>query len=117
MNLSPSLGAPCAAPEDYSPPASYDDLSIPAHACRHRRQHALTGYSMTRIVMEFMRWAVEREQFPTVESIMRRFEVSRATAYRWRAALGETYQLSELPANELERAQLRPAGEGSRDGR
>ena len=50
--------------------------------------------------MEFTRWAVERSEFPTVEAIVRRFSVSRATAYRWRNELGETYGLLKLPPNE-----------------
>lgn len=65
-----------------------------------RAQHVLAGYSSTRIIMEFTRWAVERSEFPTVEAIVRRFSVSRATAYRWRNELGETYGLLKLPPNE-----------------
>ncbi|WP_422507178.1 hypothetical protein [Stenotrophomonas sp. GZD-301] len=64
--------------------------------------------------MEFMRWAVELQQFPTVEAIIRRFGVSRATAYRWRSELGETYGLQQLPPNE--HALLRCGRTASVDG-
>ncbi|WP_251473682.1 helix-turn-helix domain-containing protein [Stenotrophomonas lactitubi] len=81
---------------------------------RSASQHALAGYNTTRIVMEFMRWAVERDQFPTVEAIVRRFEVSRATAYRWRNYLGETYCLETLPPNEHEIARIGKPGAKAR---
>jgi len=74
-------------------------MPMPPHK-PNRPQHILVGYSSTRIIMEFTRWAVERSDFPTVEAIVRRFRVSRATAYRWRHELGETYGLLKLPANE-----------------
>lgn len=70
----------------------------------NRAQHVLVGYSSTRIIMEFTRWAVERSEFPTVEAIVRRFNVSRATAYRWRGELRDTYGLEQMPPNENSRA-------------
>ncbi|MEU9859083.1 hypothetical protein [Streptomyces sp. NPDC047974] len=81
---------------------------------RSAPQHALAGYNTTRIVMEFMRWAVELSDFPTVEAIVRHFGVSRATAYRWRNSLGETYRLETLPPNEHELARIGSPGAAAR---
>lgn len=103
MNLSPTLGNRCEVTG--SPERATDERVpfVPAARRANAPKHALTGYSCTRIVMEFIRWAVERDEFPTVEAIVRRFDVSRATAYRWRNTLGETYMLDTLPPNEHER--------------
>lgn len=74
--------------------------SVPS---RSRPQHDLAGYTFTRVILEFGRWAFERESFPTVEDIVERFHVSKATAYRWRNELGQAYRLAELPPNTTSR--------------
>lgn len=66
---------------------------------RSKPQHDLAGYTSTRIILEFARWAFEREGFPTVGDIVHRFNVSKATAYRWRNELGQALRLNELPPN------------------
>lgn len=120
MNLQASLGLRGQFPSDAG---AADRALVTAPLCApqpvaqsaaNRPQHVLAGYSSTRIIMEFMRWAVELQQFPTVEAIIRRFGVSRATAYRWRSELGETYGLQQLPPNE--HALLRCGRTASVDG-
>lgn len=103
MNLAPSLGTPCDVAGNAE---RADDERVPPMRPARRSnaaKHVLSGYGSTRIVMEFTRWAVERDEFPTMEAIVRRFDVSRATAYCWRNTLGETYMLDSLPPNEHER--------------
>ncbi len=106
MNLQASLGLRGAFPDDAGA-ADRALVTVPlcapqpvARSTANRPQHILAGYSSTRVIMEFMRWAVELQQFPTVAAIISRFGVSRATAYRWRNELGETYGLQQLPPNE-----------------
>lgn len=103
MNLAPTLGKRCHAAANAERASDERVPLIPPARRSNARKHVLSGYSCTRIVMEFTRWAVERDEFPTMEAIVRRFDVSRATAYRWRNALGETYMLESLPPNEHER--------------
>lgn len=118
MNIVPTLGLRCGewqvALQADREPAVMPAESAPPGPRRCAPQHALSGYNTTRIVMEFMRWVVERDQFPTVEAIVRRFEVSRATAYRWRNYLGETYCLQTLPPNEHEIARIGKPGAKAR---
>lgn len=108
MSISPTLGLRCGSARCASPAereaavVPVADVSAAKVSRRSAPQHALAGYNTTRIVMEFMRWVVERREFPTVEAIVRHFGVSRATAYRWRNSLGETYRLETLPPNEHE---------------
>lgn len=112
MNIAPSVGLRCGLNQgqvqrECDPVVA--SIAVVAPAALPRRnapQHALAGYSTTRIVMEFMRWAVERSEFPTMEAIVRHFGVSRATAYRWRISLGETYRLETLPPNEHDRFRI-----------
>jgi hypothetical protein len=54
-------------------------------------KHDLAGYGQMLAAMKFMRWAIEQKRFPTHESVMDRFNVCRATAYRWTLALAECY--------------------------
>ncbi len=93
MSLMSSLGTRLtdARPASFSESDVVGVAAAPPRA--HRPQHALVGYTQTRIVMIFTRWAVELDQFPSVEQIISRFRVSRATAFRWRSALAETYGL------------------------
>lgn len=116
MNISPTLGlrcgsARCASPAEREPAVAPVAAVLSVNEPRRSApQHALVGYNTTRIVMEFMRWAVERHEFPTVEAIVRHFGVSRATAYRWRNSLGETYRLEKLPPNEHELIRIGSPG-------
>lgn len=120
MNISPTLGLRCG-PALRAAPAEREPAVAPvANAMSEKKprrsapQHALAGYNTTRIVMEFMRWAVELSDFPTVEAIVRHFGVSRATAYRWRNSLGETYRLETLPPNEHELGRIGSPGAAAR---
>lgn len=120
MNISPTLGLRCG-PALRNAPVKRGPAVAPVAAAmsekKQRRsapQHALAGYNTTRIVMEFMRWAVELSDFPTVEAIVRHFGVSRATAYRWRNSLGETYRLETLPPNEHELTRIGSPGAAAR---
>ncbi|MBA0420356.1 hypothetical protein D7Y22_05165 [Stenotrophomonas maltophilia] len=120
MNISPTLGLRCG-PAHLASYAEREPVLEPvatetttAEPRRNVPQHALAGYNTTRIVMEFMRWAVERSEFPTVEAIVRHFGVSRATAYRWRNSLGETYRLETLPPNEHELIRIGSPGATAR---
>lgn len=56
-------------------------------------RHSLAGYGVILATCVFMRWAIEQTHFPTVEAVQTRFNVCRATAYRWTAALAEAYGL------------------------
>lgn len=114
MILAPSLGSRCAWARAESVPAREPEPVLHPARRANAPSHALSGYNTTRIVMEFMRWAVEREEFPTVEAIVRRFEVSRATAYRWRGYLAQTYCLETLPPNEHEIARIGKPGAKTR---
>lgn len=120
MNISPTLGLRCGH-AGYASQAERETVLAPVAPAtsvveprRNVPQHALAGYSTTRIVMEFMRWAVERSEFPTVEAIVRHFGVSRATSYRWRGSLGETYRLEFLPPNEHEMTRIGSPGAAAR---
>ncbi|MBH1510773.1 hypothetical protein I5T90_03220 [Stenotrophomonas maltophilia] len=120
MNISPTLGLRCG-PALRAAPAEREPAVAPVAAAmsekkprRSAPQHALAGYNTTRIVMEFMRWAIELSDFPTVEAIVRHFGVSRATAYRWRSSLGETYRLETLPPNEHELTRVGSPGAAAR---
>ncbi len=120
MNISPTLGLRCG-PALRAVPAEREPAVAPVATAmsekkprRSAPQHALAGYNTTRIVMEFMRWAVELSDFPTVEAIVRHFGVSRATAYRWRNSLGETYRLETLPPNEHELTRIGSPGAAAR---
>lgn len=106
MNLPAHRGLVCVA----SPAAAVGHDSAtsavavgPPAPSRSRPQHDLAGYTFTRIILEFGRWAFERESFPTVEDIVERFHVSKATAYRWRNELGQAYRMAELPPNDASR--------------
>ena len=86
MNLIASLG-----------PGAVEPLAQPERAPHIRNarptatKHALAGYGHIRTVMEFMKWAHEQDRFPTIEAVSTRFDVCRATAYRWTNALAATY--------------------------
>lgn len=117
MNLPAHRGLVCvaspsaAAGADPATPGVAVGQSAPS---RSRPQHDLAGYTFTRIILEFGLWAFERESFPTVEDIVERFHVSKATAYRWRNELGQAYRMAELPPNDASRrARTAPARVGA----
>lgn len=85
MNMTPSLGLGALA---FS-----TTMEVPHIAKRERplAQHDYADYGCVRSVMEFMKWAHEQDRFPTVPAVQNRFNVSKATAYRWTNALAETY--------------------------
>lgn len=58
---------------------------------RNRAKHDLAGYSQTLTILKFAAWAHEQERFPSIEAVQTRFNVCRATAYRWTAALAEAH--------------------------
>lgn len=60
-------------------------------SCANKPKHDLAGYGRLLSAMKFMRWAIEQEHFPTPTLVMTHFQVCRATAYRWTAALAEAY--------------------------
>lgn len=100
MNLSAHLGLECVVADPArSRAAAAMPLSGTSTRKRSKPQHDLAGYTSTRIILEFARWAFEREGFPTVGDIVHRFNVSKATAYRWRNELGQALRLEELPPN------------------
>ena len=63
--------------------------------------HNWAGYGYTRTLMEFMKWAHEQRHFPSTDAVVARFNVSRATAYRWTYALAETYGIAPESRNQL----------------
>ncbi len=85
MSLRPSMGLGAR------PFAS--SMKLPPMQLQRRRtvKHDWAGYGTLRAVMEFAKWAHEQERFPTIEAVQTRFNVCRATAFRWTRALGETY--------------------------
>ncbi len=114
MNLPAHRGLQCVARKAAATGAqdvTDGQPAEPAARSRCRPQHDLAGYTFTRIILEFGRWAFERESFPTVDDIVERFHVSKATAYRWRNELGQTYRMAELPPNDAsQRTRTAPAG-------
>lgn len=71
---------------------------------RPRAKHDLAGYGHLRTVLEFSKWAHEQSRFPTIGATCARFNVCRATAYRWTSALAATYGI-EPPARSGPEAQ------------
>lgn len=51
----------------------------------------LSGANPLEQVIRFVSWAQQLRHFPTPLQIQDAFEVSRATAWRWRAALGDAF--------------------------
>lgn len=85
MNLSPSLGAGAL---QFS-----SRMAVPAIETQPQAtvKHNWAGYGTLRGAMEFMKWAIEQDRFPSIQATQARFNVCRATAYRWTSALAETY--------------------------
>ncbi len=85
MNLTPSLGTGAASIVMAKPEA-------PPPIARPRRTNARRNETPTlELAFRFVAWAHQLERFPDPEQIQPRFEVSRATAWRWRSALAAAY--------------------------
>ena len=58
----------------------------------------LTGQTMTREhAVRLVGWASTLHEFPSVQAICARWECSRASAYRWRAALADGFGIAAPP--------------------
>lgn len=98
MNMTPTIGTFAL---------DFSSRPDPASAPRVRRaaaRHDLYGYGYMRTVMEFMKWAHEQDRFPTIAAVRCRFNVSKATAYRWTSCLAATYGI-EPPVRSGEGAR------------
>lgn len=81
----------------------------PSRAPDHRRKAALDGRCQTKIIMDFVIWASTCCQFfPTVLQVQERFNVSRATAFRWRRTLADALCLPDIPRNPCPGYQPEP---------
>lgn len=91
-----SLGTVCGAQRI----GSLCDVPATGRAPDHRRKAALDGNCQTKIVIDFALWVTTRcTNFPTVQQVQDRFNVSRATAFRWRRSLADALCLSVVPRN------------------
>ncbi len=91
-----SLGTVCG-PQRIS---SLWEVPDSARAPDHRRKAALSGQCQTRIVIDFALWVSACcTNFPTVQQVQDRFNVSRSTAFRWRSSLADALCLAEVPRN------------------
>ena len=109
MNLFASLGAPCAARARRE--------RAPKTTAHRPRPQGRDDTNHLEQVLRFAWWAHQLARFPSVAQVMTRFDVSRATAYRWRNALAAAHGI-ETPPDEDETdekpGQLRVAGRRSR---
>ncbi|MEJ6328625.1 hypothetical protein Q2B95_08150 [Stenotrophomonas maltophilia] len=75
-------------------------IDAPARAVDHRRKAALDGQCQTKIIMDFVLWASTCcTYFPSVQQVQDRFNVSRATAFRWRRSLADALCMPQVPRN------------------
>lgn len=87
-NLAPDLGVRARATR----PEVWSDLVVGvANAPARRGRHDLVCHGTLVATMLFMRWAIERKRFPSIQEVVSEFRVHRSTAYRWTAALAEVY--------------------------
>lgn len=99
MNHLASLGTVCGEQRI----ASLCDLDMPAVAPDRRATTAVGGQCQTKIVIDFVLWVGTRcNNFPTAQQVQDRFNVSRATAYRWRRCLADALGLSEVPTSRFQ---------------
>ena len=70
-------------------------------------QHDLAGYGNILAAMKFMQWAIEQVRFPTAEAVQARFNVCRATSYRWTLALAECYGVDPAVRNTFDRPRVK----------
>ncbi|MGE6331828.1 hypothetical protein [Stenotrophomonas sp. NPDC077659] len=93
-----SLGTVCGAQRT----SSLCDAPVSSPAPDHRRKAALDGHCQTKIVIDFALWVTTRcNNFPTVQQVQDRFNVSRATAFRWRRSLADALGMSDMPRNPI----------------
>lgn len=93
MNPIASLGTVCGVQRT----AGLSDAAAPVTV--RRRKDPLAGQCQTRIIMDFVLWASTRcAYFPTVPQVQERFNVSRATAFRWRRTLADSLCLARVPS-------------------
>jgi len=93
-----SLGTVCGAQRT----SSLCDAPAGSPAPDHRRKAALDGHCQTKIVIDFALWVTTRcTNFPTVQQVQDRFNVSRATAFRWRRSLADALCMSDVPRNPV----------------
>lgn len=85
MNLAPSLGTGAASIAGVKPEVA---PAIPKPRTRSPRRNETPTLELA---FRFVAWAHQLERFPDPEQIQARFEVSRATAWRWRSALAAAY--------------------------
>jgi len=98
MNPLASLGTVCGAQRT----SSLCDAPVSSPAPDHRRKAALDGHCQTKIVIDFALWVTTRcTNFPTVQQVQDRFNVSRATAFRWRRSLADALCMSDVPRNPV----------------
>lgn len=89
-----SLGTVCGPQRT----TSLSDTS--KRAIDHRRKAALHGQCQTQIIMGFVLWVSTCcAFFPTVQQVQDRFNVSRATAFRWRRMLADALCMPDVPRN------------------
>jgi len=96
MNFSPSMGP---GARDFSA-----DASMPPVIKARKIKHDLSSYGHLRTVLEFSKWAHEQSRFPSIDAVCTRFNVSRATAYRWTNTLAATYGI-DPPRRSGQRAR------------
>ncbi len=91
-----SLGTVCGAQRI----SGLCDVAAATRAPDHRRKAALDGHCQTKIVIDFALWVTTCcTNFPTVQQVQGRFNVSRSTAFRWRSSLADALCLAEVPKN------------------
>lgn len=57
-------------------------------------------YNMQLAVVVFL-WFMRRRREPTIEDIQREFDVSRATAYRWKQAVREILEREKAAGRDI----------------
>ncbi len=98
MNPLASLGTVCGAQRT----TGLCDVPAATRAPDHRRKAALDGHCQTKVVIDFALWVTTRcTNFPTVQQVQGRFNVSRATAFRWRRSLADALCMSDVPRNPV----------------
>ena len=75
-------------------------------------RHDLAGHGSILAAMKFMRWAIEQDRFPTVEAVQARFNVCRATSYRWTLALAECYGIDPEVRHTFDRPRMKQGPNG-----
>lgn len=98
MNLVASLGLGAIQPDPRRESQGSAPLAPRVARVSTRTQN---DFHHTELILRFSAWAHTLHRFPTVEAVQERFQVSRATAYRWRNALAAAHGI-QCPANAPE---------------